>query len=139
MLYEVITSDKECKIDLNTTLQNETANVGNNVRMNIVISNKTNDVVPMTIAEIGIPAGLSLQTWQLKELSDKKQWDYYEIFDGKLVIYFVDMDANEKHEINIDLKADLPGTYTAKASCAYLYYTNEFKTWNYGSMIKILE
>lgn len=35
----------------------------------------------------------------------------------------------EKREVNLDLKAELSGSYEGSASCAYLYYGNEKKTW----------
>ncbi len=129
--------DKKCKIALTTNIESTEIEEAGIVRMNIEIENITNNGVPMTIAEIGIPAGLSLQPWQLKELSEKETFDYYEIFDGKFVIYYRGLAPNEKRTIKLDLKAETPGTYTAPASSAYLYYTNEHKNWQEGTKIKI--
>jgi hypothetical protein len=39
------------------------------------------------------------------------------------------MAPKDVKEINLDLKAEMPGEYDAPASSAYLYYTNEYKTW----------
>ncbi len=39
--------------------------------------------------------------------------------------------------VNLDLKAEVPGTFTGAASSAYLYYTNEFKDWIAGNSITI--
>jgi hypothetical protein len=89
------------------------------------------------MAIIGIPAGLSPQIWQLKELRDKKIADYYEIFDGYVVLHYASLTANETREINLDLKADIPGTYEAPASSAFLYYTNENKDWDKPSKIVV--
>ncbi len=47
------------------------------------------------------------------------------------------MGPNEKRHIKLDLKAEIPGTYTAPASSAYLYYTNEFKTWQEGTYVTV--
>ena len=41
--------------------------------------------------------------------------------------------------INLDLKADLAGTYEAPASVAYLYYTNEFQNWSKPERLVINE
>lgn len=122
-------SDKECSIDLTTKLASTTANVGETVRLTAVITNKKAEEVPSTMAIIGIPAGFSIQPWQLKELQEKKVFDYYEIKGNNLAIYYRGMGAKAVKEINLDLKAEMPGTYDAPASTAYLYYTNEFKTW----------
>lgn len=131
--------DEECKVNVETNLENKVAKVGDNVRMNVIIENKTDTGIPMTTTEIGIPAGLSLQPWQLKKMTEENAWDYYEIFNGKLVIYYVAMGPNEKRHLKFDLKADIAGNYTSRASSSYLYYTNEFKDWEDGMNIKIME
>ncbi len=42
----------------------------------------------MITAVIGIPAGLSLQPWQLKELKEKQAFDFYETRNGNLILYY---------------------------------------------------
>jgi hypothetical protein len=46
-----------------------------------------------------------------------------------VVCYYRDLAPNETKQINLDLKAEIPGSYEAPASSAYLYYTNENKVW----------
>ena len=123
-------SDVACAIDLKTKLATQTANVGETVRMTATITNRKNEEVPSTMAIIGIPAGFTVQPWQLKELQEKKVFDYYEIVGNNIAVYYRGMDAKAVKEINLDLKAEMPGEYDAPASSAYLYYTNEFKTWS---------
>ena len=62
---------------------------------------------------------------------------FYEITDNYVIFYFRDMAPNEVHKINLDLKAEVPGTYEAPASSGYLYYTNEFKCWASTGKINI--
>ncbi|MGZ3942441.1 MAG: alpha-2-macroglobulin family protein [Bacteroidia bacterium] len=123
-------SDAECNIDLKTKLASKTANVGETVRMSAIITNKKNGEVPSTMAIIGIPAGFTVQPWQLKELQEKNVFDYYEIKGNNIAVYYRGLPAKAVKEINLDLKAEMPGVYDAPASSAYLYYTNEFKTWS---------
>ncbi len=47
------------------------------------------------------------------------------------------MKPEEVRVINLDLKADIPGDYEAPASTAYLYYTNELKSWVGGNKVNI--
>lgn len=122
-------SDAECNIDLKTKLASTSANVGETVRLTATISNKKAEEVPSTMAIIGIPAGFSIQPWQLKELQEKNVFDYYEIKGNNLAVYYRGMPAKAVKEINLDLKAEMPGEYDAPASTAYLYYMNEYKTW----------
>ena len=79
---------------------------------------------------MGIPAGLGIQPWQVKEMQEKNLFDFYEIKDGTVVFYFRQMEAGEVKNIHLDLKADLPGEYEAPASSAYLYYSNDAVVWS---------
>ena len=122
-------SSKDCPIKLAVNLKNPTAKVGETVRLTAILENSQDKGQPMTLAIIGIPAGLNPQVWQLKELQDKKVCDFYEIIGNRIAFYYRQMKPNEKREINLDLKADIGGKYEGAASSAYLYYTNEHKTW----------
>lgn len=134
--YAPPNSDKAA-LQLQTALSGNTAKTGETVRLNITVSNKQDNLQPMAIAKIGIPAGLSLQPWQLKQLTEENKVAYYEIFDNYLVLYWMGFANNETKTIALDLKADIPGTYTAKASNAYLYYTPEHKHWNEGLSVEV--
>lgn len=123
-------SDKECSVDLRTQLSTSVASVGETVRLTATISNRKETEVPSTMAILGIPAGFSAQAWQLKELQEKKVFDYYEIKGNNIAVYYRGMAPKAIKEINLDLKAEIPGEYDAPASSAYLYYTNEYKTWS---------
>ncbi len=130
-------SDKECAIDLKTKMASKIANVGETVRLTATITNKRSEEVPSTMAIIGIPAGFTAQPWQLKELQEKKVFDYYEIKGNNIAIYYRGLAPKAVKEINLDLKAEMPGEYDAPASAAYLYYTNEFKTWSATDKVTI--
>jgi hypothetical protein len=122
-------SSKDCVASLETKLNTKQVKVGETVRLTVSLKNKTNTGQPMTMAIIGIPAGLSAQPWQLKEMQDKGVFDFYELIDNNVVCYYRDMAPGESMQINLDLKAEIPGQFDAPASSAYLYYTPEFKTW----------
>jgi hypothetical protein len=130
-------SSPECNVEIKTKLSAKTAFVGETVRLNTTLENHKNEGLPSTMAIIGIPGGMTAQPWQLKELQDKKIIDYYEVMGNNVVFYFRSMAPNEKKEINLDLKAEMPGEYDAPASSAYLYYTNEYKCWSSVDRITI--
>lgn len=129
-------SDKAV-LNISTSLGNNQPKVGETVRMQVLVKNTTAATQPMAIAKIGIPAGLSVQPWQLKEIMEKNHVAYYEIFDNYLVFYWMGFAANETKAVNLDLKAEIPGAYTAKASNCYLYYTPEHKHWNEGLAVEV--
>ncbi len=130
-------SSNECKLNLSTKISQGNFKVGDNVRLRIEVSNKEKIGLPMTTAIIGIPSGTTAQPWQLKELIEKEQVAYYEVFDNYLVFYWRTLGPNEVKTISLDLKADVAGNYTAPASTAYLYYTEEFKHWIAGNKLRI--
>jgi alpha-2-macroglobulin-like protein len=131
-------SSRECKVRIKTSLQKSVIKVNETSRLNIALENTSNETVPMTMAVIGIPAGVSLQPWQLKELQERKVFDFYEIIDDKLALYYRKLGPGESRIVNLDLKAEVPGSFTAIASSAYLYYTDEYKNWARGASIQIL-
>jgi hypothetical protein len=122
---------------LKTTVSANSIHVGETLRLSTTLTNSRNTGIPSTMAIIGIPAGLSAQPWQLKELQEKKIFDYYEIKGNNIAIYYRCMAPSAVKQINLDLKAEIPGVYDAPASSAYLYYTNEFKSWNGAERITI--
>lgn len=122
-------SSKECVVGLKTKLSTDKVAMGGTVRLSATLTNRTKEGQPMTMAILGLPAGLSAQPWQLKEMQEKKVFDFYEITGNNVVCYYRQMTPGEVREINLDLKAEIPGQYTAPASSAYLYYTAEFKDW----------
>jgi len=79
---------------------------------------------------LGIPAGLTLQPWQLKKIVDEKQCDFYELWDGFAVFHFERLAPGEQRQITLDLRADIAGSFEAPASQAFLYYENEQRVWS---------
>lgn len=127
----------EAELKLSTHLSTNHTKVGDIVRLQVDVKNIKNTLQPMSIAKIGIPAGLTVQPWQLKEIMKKNQVAYYEIFDNYLVLYWMGFAEQETKRINLDLKAEIAGKYRGKASTTYLYYTPEYKHWNAGTEITI--
>ena len=64
-------SSDECKVRLDTKLSKKKAGTGETVRFTAELKNLTDEGLPMTMAILGIPAGLSPQPWQLKEMMEK--------------------------------------------------------------------
>ena len=128
---------EQCQVDLQTSWAKATAKMGDQVQLTATLKNKAQINLPNTIAKIGIPAGLNPQPAQLKELQEKGFFDYYELFDGYIVLHYRGLAAAEEKKIQIDFKADIPGQYEAPASVAYLYYTNEYQNWAAPSQIEV--
>jgi uncharacterized protein YfaS (alpha-2-macroglobulin family) len=131
-------NDPRCAVELTTDVAGNRIKVGETVRLSVNLRNKTTNGLPMTMAILGIPAGLSVQPWQLKELQEKGVYDFYEIRGSEPVIYYRQMKPNEVRKINLDLKAEIPGKFEGTASRAYLYYTNEYKHWQPGFEIEVM-
>ncbi|WP_338791250.1 MG2 domain-containing protein [Bernardetia sp. MNP-M8] len=125
-------SSDKCSVKLETSLAKSKVKIGETVRLTTTLENTTKEGLPMTIAIVGLPGGLSAQPWQLKELIEKNKVDFYEIREHSVIFYYRQMTPNEKKVIHLDLKADLAGEYEGAASSAYLYYTSEFKDWKKG-------
>jgi alpha-2-macroglobulin-like protein len=128
-----------CQLSLKTALTRSKVKVSETTRLEAQVTNNTKEIVANPLVRIGIPGGTSPEIWQLKELVEKDVIAYYEIFGSELVLYFRSLNAQETRKINIDLKAQIPGTYKGIASSAYLYYNNEHKNWNPGLQVEVGE
>jgi len=47
------------------------------------------------------------------------------------------MDVKQVNTVSFDVVALVPGKYIGCASCAYLYYTPEFKYWSEGMAVNV--
>lgn len=125
-----------CKLGITTSME-DNVRLNETVRLSTRLINRTAKPLAMSMAVVGIPAGLSVQPWQLKEMQEKGVFDFYEIIGDRLAIYFREVGPSAVHNINLDLKAEVPGSYIGAASTAYLYYGSECKQWAEGVSVKI--
>ena len=122
-------SSAECKVKLDVKLADASIKEGEVTEANVTVTNTYDDSVPTPIAIVGIPGGLEVRHDQLKELVKAERIAAYEVIGRDVVLYWRAMKANEKVELPVSLVAAIPGNYTAPASRAYLYYTDEHKQW----------
>jgi hypothetical protein len=130
-------SSEECKLGLDVRFASARVNEGEVTEANVTVTNRSDESVPTPIAIIGIPGGLEPRHDQLKELVKAKRIAAYEVIGREVVLYWRGMEGGAKVEVPLSLLAAIPGDYTAPASRAYLYYTDEFKTWVEGARVKV--
>ncbi|KAJ5074214.1 macroglobulin / complement [Anaeramoeba ignava] len=142
-------SNPNCKVDLSTKLisQNEndkeskmnTIKQGEATEVEVIVTNKTDEGIPMTVAIIGLPGGLEVRYDQLKELVKKGIIASFEMIGAReLVFYWRAMKPKEIIKFSVDVIAAVPGIYTGPSSRVYLYYTNDEKIWVDPLKIEIL-
>lgn len=119
-----------CPLAFKTELAAQTASVGETVRLTATLQNTTTQAQASPMVVIGIPAGLTLQPWQLKKLVDEKKCDFYELWDGFAVFHFEQIAPGETRRLDLDLRADVAGGFEAPASQAFLYYANDQRVWS---------
>ena len=130
-------SSPETVVGVATTLAKTEVPMGETVRLTATVDNRTDEGQPMAIARIGLPGGLAPQTWQLEELREQGLVDFYETRPREVALYFRDLAPGEVHTVPLDLVAEVAGSYTAPASQAYLYYTDEHRSWVAGTEVVI--
>lgn len=122
-------SDEKCPVRLKTSLAKKEVKAGETVALSAELSNNTDRGQPMTIAILGLPAGLEPRPDQLEELKKAGTVDYYETRSREIIFYWRSLAPKKQIALKLDLIAAVPGKYTAPASRAYLYYTPEQKQW----------
>lgn len=130
-------SDEKCPIRLKTSLSKKAVQAGETVALSAEVSNSTDQGQPMTIAILGLPAGLEPRADQLEELKKAGTIDYYETRSREVIFYWRSLAPKKQIPLKLDLIAAVPGKYTAPASRAYLYYTPEQKQWTEPLAVEI--
>lgn len=126
-----------CPLELTANLAVGEAKIGETVRLSAVVKNAGSEVAASPMVIVGIPAGLTLQAWQLKKIVEEKHCDFYELWDGFAVFHFEGLAAGESRVLNLDLRADIGGSFEAPASQAFLYYDNSKRVWAKPAGVRI--
>lgn len=138
--YQTLTppSDADCPVKLSARLGKLTAQEGDTVKLFATVENQADKGHGMTVAILGLPAGLSIpeDAKQLKDLARLRDNDakpgvisHWELRGRELVLYWRDLAPKAKIDVEIDLICRLPGTYRGPAGRAYLYYNADHKHW----------
>ncbi|MBN1911937.1 MAG: hypothetical protein JW818_19605 [Pirellulales bacterium] len=122
-------SDPACPVRLTTSLAEAKVASGQTVALSAKLENTTDKGQPMTVAILGLPAGLEAQPEQLEDLKKAGTIDYYETGRREVICYWRSLAPKRQVDLKLDLIAAVPGRYTGPASRAYLYYTAEQKQW----------
>ena len=119
----------ENALSLSTTLAADAVSLGETVRLTAEV--ESGYAVPVTspLVRLGIPAGLTAQTWQLKKLVERGEIAAFETRPREVILYLDGIDAQSVATFHLDLSADVPGTFTGPASTAYLYYHDAVRDW----------
>jgi hypothetical protein len=129
--YNALTpaSSKDSKVSLTVALAKSGLREGEVVEATATVTNRLRQAIPTPVAIVGLPGGLEPRHDQLKELVKKGTVDAYEVRGREVVLYWRSLRASQTVAVPLSLVAAVPGHYTGPASRAYLYYTDEHKTW----------
>lgn len=130
-------SSDDCAVQLTTKLDKTEIAESDAAQLRVTLENVTSQGQGMTVAILGIPAGLKLpdDLRQLREMSRIRPdgtpgpIGAFEIRGRELVLYWRDLAPDAKIDLAIDLRGHVPGEYTGPASRAYLYYNSDAKHW----------
>lgn len=126
-------SAEACPVRLTTKLVARQARAGEIVGLEVELLNASEQAQPMTLAIVGLPAGLEARPEKLDELQQAGHFAYYEQIGRELAFYWRSLASpvpgQPAARFRLDLVAEIPGRYTGPASRTYLYYTPELKYW----------
>jgi hypothetical protein len=130
-------SSEHAQIGIQVALQDRQIQEGGVTEAVVSVANRSDQAIPTPVAIIGIPGGLEVRHDQLKELVKSGRIDAYEVIGREVVLYWRYIKGNDRFDLPLSLVATVPGSYTGPASRAYLYYTDEYKSWAPGLKVTI--
>lgn len=122
-------SDPDCAVEVSTALDRQTVREGETARLDVRLRNRRDEGVPMTLARVGLPAGLEPRPEQLKEWKEQGLVDAYETRPREVTLYFRGLAPESEKRLALDLVAAIPGEFEGPATSAYLYYSDDRKAW----------
>jgi hypothetical protein len=131
-------SADQCPVALKANLDRKTATEGETVGLTVRVENQSGKGQGMTVAIVGLPAGLTLpeDMKKLKDLArlrnngtERGDIDAWEVRGRELILYWRDLAPDKKIDVQIELICRVPGEYRGPASRAYLYYNADQKCW----------
>jgi len=130
-------SAAQAKVAIQVGLRDSQVQEGGVSEVTVSVANKSDQPIPTPVAIVGIPGGLEVRHDQLKELVKSGRIDAYEVIGREVVLYWRYFKAKDKLDVPLSVVAAVPGSYTGPASRAYLYYTDELKSWAPGIQVTI--
>ncbi len=122
-------SSTTCPLALEARLAQAEVTEGEATELTVRLTSRSGEGLPMTVAIVGVPAGLEVRTDRLEELKRAGAFDFVETRGRDVVLYWRALPPEATKEVVLSLVAQIPGTYTGPASRTYLYYTDEEKVW----------
>jgi hypothetical protein len=133
-------SADRCAVRIGTRLGTAEAAEGDTLPLHVTLENKQDKGQGMTVAVVGIPAGLMVPTdmKELTALKEKGAIAYFETRDRELILYWRELAPKKAIDLTVTLKCEVPGEYRGPASRAYLYYDADHKHWVEPLAVKIV-
>jgi hypothetical protein len=141
-------NEPNAPVKLSAKLSKQEAKEGESIQLNALIENVSGKSQGMTVAILGLPAGLALPDGfeQLKTLAALQEngtkpgaISAWELRGRELVLYWRGLPPDAKISLDLDLVCRLPGNYRGPASRAYLYYDADKKFWIEPLGVRIFE
>lgn len=110
------------KISLEASAAKLDLKKGDFFQLELVLKNKMEQGQGQTVCVIPIPACVSLIPEQLKWLSEKGYFDYYEIKNNELILYYAELAPLAIKKIPLGFQVKGIGNYLMSNMRAYLYY-----------------
>ena len=121
--------DPGAKVAIATRLVQNSVEEGRTVSLHVGVQNQTDAGLPMTMAIVGIPAGLEVPTAELADRQRGGAFDLWELRGRELILYWRGLAPNAERSVDLDCVARIPGVTAGPASRAYLYYTPSDVRW----------
>lgn len=108
------------------------------VRMSVSVENVSGKYQYAPMVQVGLPGNAQLLAKDLDRLMDLGEIDFYEFDGAYLNLYFTELEAGERIDLQLDLTAESEGRYSSPTSVAYPYYTPDQRHYVAGSSLSIL-
>ena len=129
--------DPGCPLRLDVRTRQLSVQEGETLPIEVTLSNKTGEGLPMAMAIIGLPGHLEISAKVLDALQEAGNIDLWQLNGRNVQLYWRDLAPEQVIQLNLDTQAKIAGLAQGAASRAYLYYTPQSIHWAQPLTIRV--
>jgi uncharacterized protein YfaS (alpha-2-macroglobulin family) len=131
--------DAKGSLALSVDYDRKKVSVGENVKVQAAVANRTQDAAPMVMVELPIPAGFAVVPEAFAKLKQDGRIAKYEVQPLAVLVYLRELPAGKSLQWAYDLRAVMPAQVAIPASRVYEYYNPDREGHSESARLTVVE
>jgi uncharacterized protein YfaS (alpha-2-macroglobulin family) len=122
MPWSHVPLEQEGPLELGVLYERREMRLGESAAVKLTLRSRATHSIRMPLVELGVPPGFTVQSGDLERLVEQGRIARYELAGRSLIVYLEHLEPNVPIELELHLRAGVPGRVKTPVSVAYDYY-----------------